>query len=214
MKIKLVLFLFFAVFTNLFSQSIENQLNDLGVFKEKVVYEWIDKEKLDDTAPFVVVDWTRRPSRYKKIDPKKVVRVERLNQILADHLYEEDAKYGVYRLVIDEKTNKEAFFKLVTNPPFHSSCRGLEDKKSRKKCTREYLDSELINLVEDQQKFVLEIAIDRTGKVVETNIRKGKSSPALEKLFEKWKRNDFEWYPGMQKNYFVNTYYYYEFQRD
>ena len=60
---------------------------------------------------------------------------------------------------------------------------------------------------------MLEIAIDRQGTIVELNIREGESNPSLDKLFESWKNKEFEWYPGLQRKYFVNTYHYYKYKR-
>jgi len=211
MKSTLTLSIILLIAIQLPAQTITDQLKDLGVFREKIVFERINETDLPESAPLVVVDWEFKPVYYKKIDPSKIIRIEELDRQLAKHLYKNEK---AYRLVVDEKTNAEAVFKIVSHPPFHASCPTDYTKKEKEKCTKNYLEQALKGLLIDQDLFVLEIIIDRTGSITETNILKGKSNSKLESFLKAWKKEKFNWYPGRQRNNFVNCSYVFEHRQE
>lgn len=209
MKSSILTLLALIVITALHAQTIEEELNELGVFKEKLVFQWLNQDELSDTAPYVVIDRQIKSNLKKNIDPKKVKRIEKINDKLATHLFGSRAQNSVYRIVINENVNKDSYFKIITNPSYHSSCKTIEDKKGKQKCTEEYLKNQLADKIGNQENFVLEISVDFKGNIANLVIREGDSNKSLEKLFKKWKQKKYDWYPGIQSGSFVNQYIYY-----
>lgn len=198
------------VSASLFSQTIREELSDLGVFKEKVVYEWLKEDELSENLPYVVIDRQTKPKSYKDVDPSEVKRIDKLDAKLGEHLFGDKAKNGVYRIIIDDETNKDSYFKLVSSSAYHSSCKLLEGAAEKKKCTEDYLDQHLNDLVSDQEEFAMQMSIDYNGNITSLEIVKGESNKELEELFEIWKKSELEWYPGVQRGFFVNQYLYYK----
>ena len=210
MKTIFLLLISLSISTEICSQTIEEQLNELGVFKEKVVFEWLKGDEVKEESPYVIVDGQSKPKKHKVLDPKKIKRIEKLEPELANHLFGDKSKNGVFKIITKEEATNDSYFKVVSNPAHHSTCKTLESKNEKKSCTEEYLKSQLKDKIGEQEEFVLAISIDANGKITNLEVQKGNSNEALDKLFDQWKNEKYAWYPGIQRDVFIKQIIYFK----
>ncbi|HPN70991.1 MAG TPA: hypothetical protein PLZ32_15790 [Saprospiraceae bacterium] len=212
MRIKFCLIIFTVFSANLQAQTIKEQLMKFG-FKDKLMMERIIPNKTDSSAPYVIIDWSKSMFNYQKVSVDEIKRIDKLDDKLALHLFGEKAKNGAYRIVIDELTNKDAYFKAVTSSTFHSSCKNINDNKLRIKCSTDFLNAKFDPLMESQEEVKIDIGIDRSGNLTGYYPVGANNIDKFKGLLNTMQALKYDWYPAEERNTFVHSIFMYRYKK-